>query len=187
MGGNGPLHQQPAVKGGEKDRSWPGTLMAIGVFFTLVNVVTVVRWTLIEPTTLLRGLALLCFIGSVLPYRLAAFRLGMARLEWFLFNLLAVGPLLMGAALWTNFLFHGHTTTSDHRIAEVEGGSAFRKHTFTDGLWAEYPLARLLTREQSETMGIDVRITTAQGLFGVPVVVRIGSATGQRKASMGTV
>lgn len=174
------MHQQRPVKGGEKDRNWPGTLMAIGVFFTIANVFTVMRWTLIEPATLLRGLALLCFIGGMVPYRMAAYRWGMARLEWFLFNLLAVGPLLMGVLLWTNFLFRGPLTTSDHRIAEMEGGGAFRKHTFTDGLWADYPLARLLTREQSEAMGFDVRITTADGLLGVPVVVEIAPITAQR-------
>lgn len=161
------------MKGGEKDRKWPGTLMAVGVFVTIICLFTVVRWTLIEPGMLLRGLALLCFIGSVLPYRMAAYRWGMARLEWFLFNVLAVGPLLMGLLLWGNFLFHGPGTTADHRIAEVSGGNAFRMHTFADDLWHEYPQARLLGRETSDALGYTARITIAKGLLGVPVVVSI--------------
>lgn len=167
------MHQQHVVKGGERDRKWPGTLMAIGVLSLVFNMVTVVRWTLVEPGHLLRALALLCFIGSVLPYRLAAYRWGMARLEWFLFNLLAVGPLVLGLLLWTNFLFHGPGTASDHRVDEVTAGNAFRMHTFTDSLWTEYPLARLLTKEVSNSLGYTARITTAQGLLGVPVVVTI--------------
>lgn len=158
---------------GERDRKWPGTLMALGVISLVVHMVTVVRWTLIEPATLLRALALLCFIGSVLPYRRAAYRWGMARLEWFLFNLLAVGPLFMGLLLWANFLFHGPPTTSDHQVSEVSAGNAFRMHTFADGLWTEYPLARLLSRETSDALGYTARITTARGLLGVPVVVDI--------------
>lgn len=147
--------------------------MAVGVFLTLINMVTVVRWTLIEPGLLLRGLALLCFIGGVLPYRLVAYRWGMARLEWFLFNLLATGPLLMGLLLWGNFLFHGPGVTADHRIAEVAAGSAFRMHTFADGLWHRYPQARLLGRETSDALGHTARITTATGALGVPVVLVI--------------
>src|SRR5690606_5866269 len=83
-------HQQPAVKGGVREQRWPGTLMAIGVVSLVIDTFTVVRWTLIEPDKLLRLLALLCFIGGLLPYRWVAYRWGMARLEWFLFGLLAV-------------------------------------------------------------------------------------------------
>lgn len=148
--------------------------MAIGVFFTITNIFTVVRWTLIEPGTLLRFLALACFIGNLLPHGWAAGRFGMARLEWFLFNLIGAGPLLMGMLLWANFLLHSAPQTSDHRVAEVGQGHAFRLHTFTDGLWQDYPMARSFTRDKSDAIGYNVRITTATGLFHMPVVVEIG-------------
>ncbi|MDX9752256.1 MAG: hypothetical protein RBT71_14355 [Flavobacteriales bacterium] len=161
------------MNGGEKDRSWPGTLMAVGVVLTVVNVFTVARWTLVRPDELLRALALLCFVGNLLPYRAVAGRLGMARLEWFLFNLLAVGPLLMGLLLWANLLFHGRPAATVHRIDEVGPGAGFHMHTFADGLWEAYPLARLLPREQAGRPGHELRIATANGLLGVPVVVDV--------------
>lgn len=156
-----------------REQRWPGTLMAIGVVSLVIDTFTVVRWTLIEPDKLLRLLALLCFIGGLLPYRWVAYRWGMARLEWFLFGLLAVGPLLMGVLLWTNFLFHGPVTTAVRPVLEVGAGGAFRMHTFADGYWDAFPMARLLTRECSEAVGLMPRISTATGLLGVPVVVAI--------------
>jgi hypothetical protein len=40
----------------------------------------------------------------------------MERLEWFLFNLLAVGPFVLSFLLWLNLLVHGEERTVHHRV-----------------------------------------------------------------------
>ncbi|MFZ1694667.1 MAG: hypothetical protein WAT74_15830, partial [Flavobacteriales bacterium] len=107
-------HAQPQVR----DRRWPGTLMAIGVFVGLLSALTVVPWTLIEHGLLLRFFIGLCFVGNLLPYARSGLRMGMERLEWFLFNLLAIGPLVTCLLLWVNYIFHGSAATSTHAVIE---------------------------------------------------------------------
>ncbi len=82
-----------------------GLLVLIGTFWTGQLV------TLITFTAMFRWLALFCFAGNLLPYMRSGLALGMERLEWFLFNLLAVGPFVFSALLWANFLFRGEPTT----------------------------------------------------------------------------
>jgi hypothetical protein len=164
------------VKGGIKELRWPGTLMALGIILTMFDLVTVARWTLLQPTTLLRIQAGLCFAVAVVPYRRLAWKVGMERLEWFLFNLLGLGPLLMALLLWTNFLFTGPGTTTVHRVAEMECGRHFCTLRFVGDKWADYPQARTVPRESQRTIGHSARITEAVGLFGIPVVVRLERA-----------
>jgi len=92
---------------GVKEQTWPGTLMVLGIFTLLLSFWWVGEETLISYTALGRWFALFAFAGNLLSYKAAGLRLGMERLEWFLFNLLAVGPLLFSVALWVNMLVHG--------------------------------------------------------------------------------
>ena len=103
-------HQQWTVKGAGRDRYWPETLMVSGIFVLVISFWLAAERTLIPYGTLLRWFALFAFIGNLLPYGRIAGRLGFERLEWFLFNLLAVGPLLLSLLLWVNLLFHGPET-----------------------------------------------------------------------------
>ncbi|MCW5900201.1 MAG: hypothetical protein KIT10_13115 [Flavobacteriales bacterium] len=166
------MHQQKPVKGGVREQSWPSTLMGLGLFVAVVSFFTVASWTLIRPSTLLRVLLVLCFIGNLMPYARSGFRLGMERLEWFLFNLLAAGPLLTSLLLWLNFLGHGPATYSDHRVDHVEGGRTRYVYFFVDGHLDELVLARSRYRDRHDQVGHTIRISQADGLLGVPVIVR---------------
>ena len=102
-----PLGQQPPVDGGGGDRTWPSTLMALGVVLWLAVFWGLGQRTLITYGTLFRWFALFAFAGDLLPYAWSGRRLGMERLEWFFFNLFAVGPFLFALFLGINFLFSG--------------------------------------------------------------------------------
>src|SRR6185369_13136764 len=100
----GAQHQQRVVKGRVREQYWPGTVMGLGIFIALGSLFTVAPWTEIQPDLLLRVFLVLCFGGNLLPYLRSGLWLGMERLEWFLFNLLAVGPIGTSLLLWANFL-----------------------------------------------------------------------------------
>jgi hypothetical protein len=168
----GATHQQPKVKGMAREQNWPGTLMGLGVFVGLVSFYTVVHWTLITADLLFRLFLILCFVGNLLPYMRSGLRLGMERLEWFLFNLLAVGPLGTSLLLWLNFLGHGPVMESDHSVAHVEAARTRLIYYFVDGHLKEFPLARSVYRDPSDVIGSTIRIGQADGLLGVPVVLR---------------
>lgn len=99
----GPKRAVPPVR----ERYWPETLMVTGIIVGLVAVIILGSLTFIGYDALLRWFLLFAFAGNLLPWRLGGGRLGMERLEWFLFNLLAVGPILLSAALLLNFSVHG--------------------------------------------------------------------------------
>ncbi len=160
------------MKGGGREVYWPGTLMALGIFTALGSLYSVVPWTLIAPDHLFRVFLLLCFMGNLLPVGSVTKRWGMERLEWFLFNLLAVGPLLTSLLLWLNFLGHGPVTTTEHGVAEVEASGTTLYYRFTDDFLADHPFARATYRDWYPIVGDRVRVDLADGLFGVPVVVR---------------
>jgi hypothetical protein len=146
--------------------------MGVGLFLAIGSFFTVAHWTLLLPPTLLRILFLCCFIGNLAPYRTSGLRLGMERLEWFMFNLLAVGPITTSLVLWVNFLGHGPPSHSDHRVSHVEASRTLIVYHFADGYLADYPLARSIYRDAGDLIGNHVRITRADGLFGMPVVLR---------------
>ncbi|HRH67897.1 MAG TPA: hypothetical protein PLB89_00180 [Flavobacteriales bacterium] len=100
-------HQHRGVEGMAKEQTWPGTWMVFGIFVLLVSFWWVGSRTFITYTALGRWFALFAFIGNLLPYKKVGLRLGMERLEWFLFNLLAVGPFVFSIALWLNLGVHG--------------------------------------------------------------------------------
>lgn len=166
------MHQQPAVKGGVRDQRWPGTLMGIGIFVAIGSMLGVVPWTLAPPGHLFRLFLALCFAGNLLGYGRSGLRLGMERLEWFLFNLLAVGPLLMSGLLWLNYLAHGPVRTTDHDVRAAEHVNGFLTYTFRDDFLQEYPWARRSHRDAYPIVGDRVHVSIAEGLLGVPVVVR---------------
>lgn len=145
--------------------------MAAGVFSAIICMVTVGPWTLVDAVFLFRGLLFLCFAGNLVPYLRSGLVLGMERLEWFLFNLLAVGPLGMGLLLWANFLLHGPVTVTEHKVGSTSIRGGFLHYELADGFLAEYPYALVVPWSQATEIGSHLRVTTAKGLFGVPVLV----------------
>lgn len=165
------MHQQRVVKGRVREQYWPGTLMGFGIFIALGSLFTVATWTLLDPMMLLRIFLVLCFAGNLLPYLRSGLWLGMARLEWFLFNLLAVGPIGTSALLWLNFLAHGPTVTTEHVVQRVESDRNVTTYHFVDHHLDEFWFARSTYRDWFPIVGNGVRITEADGLLGVRVVV----------------
>ena len=170
--GAGNSHQHRAVKGRVLDQQWPGTLMGLGIFVALGTLVTVVPWTLLDPDVLFRVFLGFCFGGNIIGYARSGLRLGMERLEWFLFNLLAVGPILMSLLLWTNYLGHGPVQVTDHDVRKVEQVNGVLFYQFRDDFLAEHPFARASHRDSYPIVGDRIHVSLADGLFGIPVVVR---------------
>ncbi len=154
-----------------KEQYWPGTCMGFGVFIALGSLFTVATWTLLDHTLLLRLFLALCFVGNLLPYLRSGLWLGMARLEWFLFNLLAVGPIGTSLLLWLNFLLHGPAISAQHVVSRVDADRTVITYHFVDGYLDGYWWARSTYRDWFPIIGNGVRITEAEGLFGVPVVL----------------
>lgn len=94
-------------RGVVKDQHWPGTLMAFGVIVFLVTLWLAISMVYVGAVALMQWFALFAFAGNLLPYVRSGLSLGMERFEWFMFNLLAVGPFLWGAVLVLNLVFHG--------------------------------------------------------------------------------
>jgi hypothetical protein len=85
--------------------------MAFGLLTFIATFWTGQLVTLITFSGMFRWLALFAFAGNLLPYMRSGLALGMERFEWFMFNLLAVGPFLFSGLLWVNFLFRGDAVT----------------------------------------------------------------------------
>ncbi len=100
-------HQQRDVDRGDDGPQWPVYVMLSGVFGILLIFLTIGQLTLISFPELARWFALFGFAGNLVPVRLYAKAMTMDRIEWFWFNLLAVGPWLLGTGLVVNFFFHG--------------------------------------------------------------------------------
>lgn len=165
-------HQHRAVKGRVREQYWPGTLMGFGIFIGLASASTVAPWTEIAPGLLFRVFLVLCFAGNLLPYLRSGLWLGMERLEWFLFNLLAVGPIGTSLLLWMNFLVHGEPYTTEHDVGRVEAGRTLVVYHFKDHYLEEHVNARSTYQDWYDIVGHRVRITEANGLFGWTVVLR---------------
>ena len=86
--------------------------MVLGIFVLLASFWWAGSRTLTSYMELARWFALFAFVGNLLPYERVGLALGMERLEWFLFNLLAVGPFVLSFLLWLNLLVHGEERTS---------------------------------------------------------------------------
>jgi hypothetical protein len=104
--------QRSIVDGGSgigptvREQNWPGTLMALGIFFGLFTLIWMGGRTFVPPLLIFRFLALLCVVGTLLPYVWTGLRFGMAKLEWFLFNVLFIGPVVTSFLVLTNHFVH---------------------------------------------------------------------------------
>ncbi|MCB0784042.1 MAG: hypothetical protein KDC02_07440, partial [Flavobacteriales bacterium] len=123
--------QQPGVK----EQRWPGTWMALGIFFAIFSFLWLGPRTLVPGQLLVKLLVVCGLVTLLLPYRSTGLRLGMERFEWFLFNLLALGPTLSGLILWSNLAIHGPVTWGEEPVGRsvvielpANGGSPER-HT----------------------------------------------------------
>ncbi len=81
--------------------------MVVSILLFIALFWSIGQRTLVTFTELFRWLALFAFAGNILPKRWVEKRFDMDRLEWFWFNLLAVGPLLLACCLVLNFFVHG--------------------------------------------------------------------------------
>lgn len=99
--------QQADERGVVKDQRWPGTLMAFGVIVFLVTLWLAISMVYLTFVELMQWFALFAFVGNLVPYVRSGLSLGMERFEWFLFNLLAIGPFLWSAMLVLNLAVHG--------------------------------------------------------------------------------
>jgi len=165
-------HQQRAVEAPSRDQSWPGTLMALGIFVLLISFWAAGGRTLIHYVELARWFALFAFVGNLLPYTRVGLRLGMERLEWFLFNLLAVGPFVLSLLLWLNLLLHG----PERFAATAYTGDIMELRThwmandeLPPSTPVEAPAAELLQTPPPGLVGGHL-IGTAKGLFGYEVI-----------------
>lgn len=68
--------------------------MVLGIILFVVAFWAAVATVYLPLAVILRWFALLAFAGNLVPYRYSGLRLGMARFQWFMFNLLAIGPFL---------------------------------------------------------------------------------------------
>lgn len=169
------MHQQRPVEGA-RDQSWPGTLMVAGIFVVVITFWWAGTRTLTSYMELGRWFALFAFVGNLLPYKRAGLTLGMERLEWFLFNLLAVGPLLFSAALWLNLLVHGPEKAGVVNFSgDIRGLRTY---------WTQTDHLPVFVEEadpdgDAPSIGHGQHLLgTATGLFGYPVVVTWAKADG---------
>lgn len=166
-------HQQRNVEGGVREQYWPSTLMALGVITVLAVVLFVGSRTFIGYGTLFRWFALFAFVGNLLPYARSGLMWGMERLEWFLFNLLAVGPFVLSIALLLNFVFHGeekyyvvHGSVANDRIpAYWAANGELPPNTPLDGSDGREPDAVLWRAAPSDRL-----LGIANGCLGYPVM-----------------
>lgn len=114
--------QQQGVDSGPQ---WPVTAMVLGVLLFVILFWTLGQLTLIRIRDLFRWFALFAFAGNLLPPRCYAKRLVMDRMEWFWFNLLAVGPFLFAAGLVLNYTVHG-----PEQKMVVQSGRDFDLHDY---------------------------------------------------------
>jgi hypothetical protein len=151
---------------GVRDQSWPGTAMALGVVVWVLCFWFLGSRTLIGYLDLFRWFALFAFAGDLLPYRRSGLKLGMDRLEWFLFNLLAVGPMLFALFLGLNMLFHGQEELVVVRQAKYMDP---RRHWLEEGVLPHGE--PYVPGEVIRHLGPDDRMLgVAPGLFGYPVI-----------------
>lgn len=154
-----------------RDQSWPGTLMVLGIFVLIISFWWVGTRTLVTYMELARWFALFAFVGNLLPYKGVALRLGMERLEWFLFNLLAVGPFVFSALLWINLLVHA---PERYAILHFTGGIEGVRHYWMQQ--GELPPATWLdvaNAEEARSIGTPIGehlIGVSTGVLGYEVI-----------------
>ncbi|HQW07303.1 MAG: hypothetical protein IPH05_18325 [Flavobacteriales bacterium] len=166
--GPGGVHQHRAVEGAAKEQTWPSTWMVFGLFVLMFSFWWVGIRTLQEFAVLARWLALFCFVGNLLPYKRIGLGLGMERLEWFLFNLLAVGPFLFSGLLWLNMLVHGPERL---RILRYDGTVRELRNYWSER--GQLPPSFEEVPDPDRVRGLQYGerlLGTAKGMFGYEVV-----------------
>jgi hypothetical protein len=166
------MRQRSSVNDGSDDRMWPGTVMALGVVFGLAGFWFLGTRTLITFGVLLRWFALFAFAGNLMPYRVGPLRWGMERLEWFLFNLFAVGPVLFTCFLCVNFFFRG-----EEQLYVVPNALKVDPHMYwiqSGELPHHVPYAEYTTGARSfdEIKPGDAILGIARGAIGYPVITQ---------------
>lgn len=162
-------HQQAGVEGMAKEQTWPGTLMALGIFLFVITFWLAGSFTFITYTALGRWFALFAFAGNLLPFKASGLRLGMERLEWFLFNLLAVGPFVFSACLWLNLGVHGKEQL--YLLPIEEHAFDVRRYWLEND---ELPARRPIDEAELSAlpMGGGHVLGIADGCLGYPVITR---------------
>ena len=157
----------------EKERGYfAQTFMVLGIFVLLLTAYSVCQLTLVSVVGLLRIFFLLCFITLLIPHRYTGKRLGMGMFEWFLFNVLAVGPWSFALIMWGNFFLHGEVESRVYPLNEIRRVSTNEYASeVTDG-WIEYHDALEFFFVGEDEIGSRVRIDKATGIFGMPVVLK---------------
>ncbi len=163
-----------------REQYWPGTLMAVGLFLFLFTFWAGQLVTFITFTELFRALAFFCMAGNLLPYVRSGLALGMERLEWFLFNLLALGPLVFTALFWTNYLVHDppRTILLSGNYSRQEVLAHWRASgSFPPGRPLERVGELLTPEERMKGYVIAPVLGVARGLLGYDVIVEWNTAT----------
>lgn len=166
--------EQGAVEGNADGPST--TLMVVGILSFIVLFWSVGTRTLISYTALFRWFALFAFAGDLLPMKWVTARFRMDRSEWVWFNLLAVGPLLIGSCLLLNFFVHG----PEQRMLVHAKGGVFHLHPYWQELrtlppHAPWPSGRdvdpaVYQAAMRTARPGDVVIGLAEGLLGYLVI-----------------
>jgi hypothetical protein len=175
--------QRSDVEGGAapapsvREQNWPGTLMAFGIFIGLFTLIWMGARTFVPVLVIFRFLAVMCVAGTLLPYVWTGLRFGMAKLEWFLFNVLFIGPVVTSLLVLANHFVHDTPVHAEqpfrqNAVVEVmdEGGLlrleiAWSSFGFTEAELASSPTGTY-------------RVGFAKGCFGYWSVVSAEAVTG---------
>lgn len=154
-------------RGVVKEQRWPGTLMAFGVIVFLVTLWLSISMVYLTFLQLLQWFALFAFIGNLLPYVRSGLSLGMERFEWFLFNLLAVGPFLWSTMLLLNMTVHGPERVYVLPVRGLDAVRYWREHDARPTM-NEISLERARTGEfgKGGPGGSEVLTGVAEGCLG---------------------
>lgn len=143
--------------------------MIFGIFFGMFTLIWLGARTFIPWLTLVRWLVLLCVVGNLVPYVSSGLRFGMARLEWFFFNLLAIGPTITSLLIIVNHFVHGPVTSRTQQLGEdfaitVNGPDGPGSFTVSRSMFG-------FTREEIASSTGVYRVGIAKGCLGYWSVV----------------
>lgn len=146
--------------------------MVLGIFTLIISFWWVGTRTLVTYMELARWFAFFAFIGNLWPYTRGGLRLGMERLEWFLFNLLAVGPFVFSTLLWLNLLAHG---PQHYAVLHFPGGlEGVRRYWMEAGELPPSTALEVRNADEALSNGGPIGshlIGTAKGVLGYDVIV----------------
>ena len=152
---------------------WHYYIMALGMIGTLAALLLVGKLTLVPLSTLLRTLALCCVVLLLIPFRFTAYRWGMERFEWILFNVLGLGPIVFSGALLLNFFWYQEPMCRTHAILRSTQTALFYSVELEGDAFAAFPGAREFGASEGKLIRAKaVSLCTARGILGADVVVR---------------